>query len=574
MSRLLNFTPEPFDDELIAVPAFSEWDIASTDTEEEGELGRGRSRSFRARAFKPARPQRQKQPRLFRHPKRVPRWPLVRPTWPVPYPTGPWYPPEPPEPQDGTRVPDLPELPSEHVRWVQQCLNRFLGLRLPLDGIASPQTRSAIRMFQERRGLPITVLAGPETEAALTGACRGPGGTSSPVPTEGELDARAGSRRQAPSRQAAASTPTTAFDGAAFRRKIVQLAGEELARWGNGAIKETDPRTRKVLQDYWKTGAQARFTEAQLGDPAFHADHPWSAAFISWVIRRAGAGDAFKYSSSHATYTRAAIDNRLASSTNPFKAYRVTELAPQVGDIVCKARAGSGATYDKVRPGMKTHCDIVTAVRPGWLLSVGGNVGNSVKATPVRTHPDGRIAEPGYFAVIRIGGAQPSVPTGPSPRPATHGAGARDTRWIQGALNRVLGLRLVVDGIVGPATRSAVRTFQRKHGLTVDGIVGPRTQAAMIAAAPRPHEPQKERSMRNVRLIRSEPFNFEFESDTFETGLEQFAEEFEKFETALDETIQDEVKLSKMPTARCQLPPGGTMPSRGTFSAPSRDGTR
>jgi outer membrane protein OmpA-like peptidoglycan-associated protein len=60
-------------------------------------------------------------------------------------------------------------------------------------------------------------------------------------------------------------------------------------------------------------------------------------------------------------------------------------------------------------------------------------------------------------------------------------------RWLQSSLNRVMGLRLAVDGIVGPATRSAVRSFQQRKGLAVDGIVGANTEAALIAAgAPKP----------------------------------------------------------------------------------------
>jgi peptidoglycan hydrolase-like protein with peptidoglycan-binding domain len=55
-------------------------------------------------------------------------------------------------------------------------------------------------------------------------------------------------------------------------------------------------------------------------------------------------------------------------------------------------------------------------------------------------------------------------------------------RWIQQALNRVLGLRLAVDGDIGPQTRSAIRSFQTQKGLTVDGIVGANTEAALIAA--------------------------------------------------------------------------------------------
>ncbi|MEQ6342566.1 MAG: DUF4056 domain-containing protein [Gammaproteobacteria bacterium] len=55
-------------------------------------------------------------------------------------------------------------------------------------------------------------------------------------------------------------------------------------------------------------------------------------------------------------------------------------------------------------------------------------------------------------------------------------------RWLQSSLNRVMGLRLAVDGIEGPATRSAVRSFQQQQGLAVDGIVGPNTEAALKSA--------------------------------------------------------------------------------------------
>jgi len=45
---------------------------------------------------------------------------------------------------------------------------------------------------------------------------------------------------------------------------------------------------------------------------------------------------------------------------------------------------------------------------------------------------------------------------------------------------RKSGFELTVDGAFGPATETAVRTFQRGRGLTVDGIVGPKSWAAII----------------------------------------------------------------------------------------------
>ena len=122
-------------------------------------------------------------------------------------------------------------------------------------------------------------------------------------------------------------------------------------------------------------------------------------------MKQAGAGTAFKYSAAHRVYIRAAKANRLANNANPFKAYRIGEVRPRVGDLVCKSRAGSGATYDNIqedRP-FQTHCDIVTAVNPTGWTTIGGNLSDSVGRTSVRLGTDGRPVDRQYFAIIRIG---------------------------------------------------------------------------------------------------------------------------------------------------------------------------
>jgi Putative peptidoglycan binding domain/OmpA family len=66
--------------------------------------------------------------------------------------------------------------------------------------------------------------------------------------------------------------------------------------------------------------------------------------------------------------------------------------------------------------------------------------------------------------------------TGSAPSPGTNRDSRKYISWVQRTLNAALGLRLTVDGILGPATRSAIRSFQQRHGLTPDGIVGPATE--------------------------------------------------------------------------------------------------
>jgi hypothetical protein len=63
-----------------------------------------------------------------------------------------------------------PDTPP-YVRWLQSCLNRVLGTDVAVNGILGPQTRSAIRSFQQRRSLPVNGIVTPETLSAVVQVC-------------------------------------------------------------------------------------------------------------------------------------------------------------------------------------------------------------------------------------------------------------------------------------------------------------------------------------------------------------------------------------------------------------------
>jgi hypothetical protein len=144
------------------------------------------------------------------------------------------------------------------------------------------------------------------------------------------------------------------------------------------------------------------------------ANYAWSAAFISYVMRIAGAGPRFPYAPAHHIYINIGRQMSLGQTRGwAVEAERPDAYAPQAGDLICAGRAGSqGRRFEDLptQKGFPAHCAIVVAT--GRELSViGGNVDDAVTLTHVPTTSDGRLSVVGgppvdtrypWFVVLRV----------------------------------------------------------------------------------------------------------------------------------------------------------------------------
>ena len=145
----------------------------------------------------------------------------------------------------------------------------------------------------------------------------------------------------------------------------------------------------------WTGKHDAQGAEFPASDDGAYA---WSAAFVSYVMRIAGAGAHFPYSASHSDYIDIAKQmTRHQTSGWLIAAARPEAYAPQPGDLICLGRASAhDLTYDDLPAGhFPGHCDIVvdTSV-PQQISVVGGNVDDAVTLKHVPVTPDGKLATP------------------------------------------------------------------------------------------------------------------------------------------------------------------------------------
>jgi hypothetical protein len=174
----------------------------------------------------------------------------------------------------------------------------------------------------------------------------------------------------------------------AFAMKLAGVAQEQHDKFH--LMNEADPALCKQIKKY--------ASDLQLG-PTDCVREPWSALFVSWCVKTAGATAAeFKFSKAHSVFVHQAIQNA-DNRTGVFRGFDITAQAPAIGDIIQNNRKGNrfDFAFARANANYESHSAIVVEVghdsEGGFALTVGGNEGNSVRQTVVRLTPQGFIRQ-------------------------------------------------------------------------------------------------------------------------------------------------------------------------------------
>jgi hypothetical protein len=216
-----------------------------------------------------------------------------------------------------------------------------------------------------------------------------------------------------------------------------RVDGQPTSTEASQAKPEREPGLWQRVGEYWWLGLDAGTSESKwtgkhdekgaVFPPDRDNDYPWSAAFVSYVMRIAGAGRRFPYAPDHAHYIDIAKLQTLQKESRwLIEAERPEDYAPHPGDLVCRGRDdASNLRYDDLPAGkyFPAHCDIVVDTSTELRIDVvGGNEHDAVTMKHVTVATDGKLAEPDgrtpdpggpWLVVLRLDGVPNSSETSP-----------------------------------------------------------------------------------------------------------------------------------------------------------------
>lgn len=181
------------------------------------------------------------------------------------------------------------------------------------------------------------------------------------------------------------------------RENVVKYCLEEEAKFSDGKKEHNDPQFRYV-GEYWASiglpiDGRTKYKRKKKNGKVIEYNPAWSSAFISYIARKAGAGDGFKYSQAHCHYVQDFV-----ARPSLFKAEKFETYAVRVGDLVHAGReyakrydfeeAKGQYVADSFYP---SHSDFVVRVTSKYAYTIGGNVRDDVSGKRLALDAKGRL---------------------------------------------------------------------------------------------------------------------------------------------------------------------------------------
>lgn len=174
----------------------------------------------------------------------------------------------------------------------------------------------------------------------------------------------------------------------AFATRVASIAEQQHARFE--FINEADPSLCRQIKK-WTEDIGFGFSSC--------TDVPWSAVFVSWCFKQAGATKAeFKFAMAHSVFVHQAIRNATRGE-GVFHGLDIAAATPAVGDVIQHNRGGShfDFAFAKTHSNYQSHSIIVIEVgqdtKGRFAFCIGGNEQDSVRRTVVRLDARGLIKQ-------------------------------------------------------------------------------------------------------------------------------------------------------------------------------------
>lgn len=173
-----------------------------------------------------------------------------------------------------------------------------------------------------------------------------------------------------------------------FTKKLVEIVQSQHTMFIN--MDEAETKLCKQIQRYW----------TELGfDFTSCVSVAWSAVFVSWCIKQAGANSTeFKFHQRHSVFVKKAIQNAI-QNVGVFKGRKVNEYKPNIGDIIHNNRENNTYDYEyaKSNDSYLSHSAIIIEVGEDnngkYALTIGGNEGDSIRIKEIRLDKNGLIKQ-------------------------------------------------------------------------------------------------------------------------------------------------------------------------------------